>query len=163
MALFLSANIHQGDDLFSICSRGKQCSLSQNSLVEHTKRFSQVIVSSSQKQDHIVYLPSLLIMQMMLKWIKDPQYMMWLIHLKQSVPILANGISKNLNKLTSISYDHITNVNSWDLALLNNILCDGNNLYSSLSNSIYKRYLLLTDVPEMVSVFDNPPTISWIY
>ena len=25
MALFLSANIHQGDDLFSICSRGKQC------------------------------------------------------------------------------------------------------------------------------------------
>ena len=41
--------------------------LSQNSLVEHTKRFSQVIVSSSQKPDHIVYLPLLLIMQMMLK------------------------------------------------------------------------------------------------
>ena len=25
MALFLSANIHQGDDLFSVGSRGKQC------------------------------------------------------------------------------------------------------------------------------------------
>ena len=57
--------------------------------------------------------------------------------------------------LTAIVYVHITNVNEWDSALLNDILCAGNNLYSFVSNSINKNYLLLTDVPEMVSAFDN--------
>ena len=34
-------------------------------------------------------------------------------------------------------------------------MCAGNNLYSFISNSVKKSYLLLTDVPEMVSVFDG--------
>ena len=49
-------------------------------------------------------------------------------------------------------------MHAWHLALLNDIL-----RASFISNSINKRYLLLTDVSEMVSVFDNPPTISLIY
>jgi flagellar biosynthesis GTPase FlhF len=38
---------------------------------------------------------------------------------------------------------------------LNNILCVGDNLYTFISRSINKSYLLLTDVPEMVSIFDR--------
>jgi hypothetical protein len=57
--------------------------------------------------------------------------------------------------LTAIIYNHITNANTWDSTILNSILCAGNNLYSFISNSVNKSYLLLTDVPEMVSVFDG--------
>ncbi|CAB3983453.1 ATP-dependent DNA helicase PIF1 [Paramuricea clavata] len=57
--------------------------------------------------------------------------------------------------LTAIIYSHITNANAWDSTVLNSILCAGNNLYSFISNSVNKSYLLLTDVPEMVSVFDG--------
>jgi hypothetical protein len=57
--------------------------------------------------------------------------------------------------LTAIIYNHITNANEWDSTVLNDILCAGNNLYSFISNSVKKSYLLLTDVPEMVSVFDG--------
>jgi hypothetical protein len=54
--------------------------------------------------------------------------------------------------LTATVYSHITNVNAWNSSLLNDILCIGNSLYSLISSSINKSYLLLTDVPEMVSV-----------
>jgi hypothetical protein len=57
--------------------------------------------------------------------------------------------------LTAIIYNHITNANEWDSTVLNDILCAGNNLYSFISNSVKKSYLLLTDVPEIVSVFDG--------
>ncbi|CAB3992941.1 ATP-dependent DNA helicase PIF1 [Paramuricea clavata] len=57
--------------------------------------------------------------------------------------------------LTAIIYSHITNANAWDSTVLNSILCAGNNLYSFISNSVNKSYLLLIDVPEMVSVFDG--------
>ena len=57
--------------------------------------------------------------------------------------------------LTAIIYDYITNVNAWDSELLNDILRTGNNLYSFISDSVKKSYLLLTDVPEMDSVFDH--------
>ena len=57
--------------------------------------------------------------------------------------------------LTAIIYNHITNANTWDSTILDSILCAGNNLYSFISNSVNKSYLLLTDVPEMVSVFDG--------
>ena len=56
---------------------------------------------------------------------------------------------------SAIIYNHITNANTWDSTILNSILCAGNNLYSFISNSVNKSYLLLTDVPEMVSVFDG--------
>ena len=55
--------------------------------------------------------------------------------------------------LTAIIYNHITNANTWDSTILDSILCSGNNLYSFISNSVNKSYLLLTDVPEMVSFF----------
>ncbi|CAB4008426.1 ATP-dependent DNA helicase PIF1, partial [Paramuricea clavata] len=57
--------------------------------------------------------------------------------------------------LTAIIYNYITNANTWDSTVLNSILCAGNNLYSFISNFVNKSYLLLTDVPEMVSVFDG--------
>ena len=43
---------------------------------------------------------------------------------------------------------------TWDSSFLNKILCIGNNLYTYIHNLINKDYLLLSDVPEMVSV-DN--------
>ncbi len=57
--------------------------------------------------------------------------------------------------LTAIIYSHNINVNAWGSSLLNDILCTGNSLYSFISNSVNKSYLLLTDVPEMVSIFDR--------
>ena len=57
--------------------------------------------------------------------------------------------------LTAIIHNHILNVSVWDTSLLNNIMYAGNNLYTFISNSVNKSYLLLTDVPELVSVFDN--------
>ena len=57
--------------------------------------------------------------------------------------------------LTAIIYNYISNENAWDSTVLSSILCAGNNLYSFISNSVKKSYLLLTDVPEMVSVFDG--------
>ncbi len=57
--------------------------------------------------------------------------------------------------LTAIVHSHITNINSWDFSFLNFILHAGNNLYTCISSSINKNFLLLTDVPEMVSVSDK--------
>ena len=57
--------------------------------------------------------------------------------------------------LTAIIYNYITNANRWDSTVLNSILYAGHNLYSFISNSGKKSYLLLTYVPEMVSVFDG--------
>ena len=57
--------------------------------------------------------------------------------------------------LTAIIHSHIVDVNIWDTSLLNNILYAGNNLYTFISNSVNKSYLLLTDVPEMVSIFNK--------
>ena len=57
--------------------------------------------------------------------------------------------------LTAIIHHQITNINVWDSSLLNIILCAGNSLYTCISNSINKTFLLLTDVPEMVSVSDR--------
>ena len=57
--------------------------------------------------------------------------------------------------LTAIIHSHILDVDTWDTSLLNHILYAGNDLYTFISNSVKKSYLLLTDVPEMVSVFDK--------
>ena len=48
-----------------------------------------------------------------------------------------------------------TNINVWDSSFLNVILCTGNSLYTCISNSINKTFLLLTDVPEIVWVSDQ--------
>ena len=54
--------------------------------------------------------------------------------------------------LTSILHSKVKNVNEWDSSFLNLILCSGNNLYSNISNSVGKEYLLLSEVPEYVSL-----------
>ena len=56
--------------------------------------------------------------------------------------------------LTAIVQTQIKDITTWDSSFLNKILCIGNNLYTYIHNSIGKDYLLLSDVPEMVSV-DN--------
>ena len=86
--------------------------------------------------------------------------MMTLTQVKQYVLILAKGIQKkfrqNVGKqcvvmyLTAIIYNEIRNINAWDSSFLNVILCIGNSLYTCISNSINKTFLLLTDVPEIV-------------
>ena len=55
--------------------------------------------------------------------------------------------------LTAIIYHHIQDMNLWTSSTLNNILTIGNNLYISISSSVRTNdYLLLTDVPHIVSI-----------
>ena len=56
--------------------------------------------------------------------------------------------------LTAIVQTQLKDMTTWDSSFLNKILCIGNNLYTYIHNLINKDYLLLSDVPEMVSV-DN--------
>ena len=56
--------------------------------------------------------------------------------------------------LTAIAQTQVKDITTWDSSFLNTILFVGNNLYTYINNSINKDYLLLSDVPEMVSV-DN--------
>lgn len=56
--------------------------------------------------------------------------------------------------LTSIVYNEINSVNIWETCYMNTVLVNGNSLYNCISKSINKDLLLLTDVPEMVSI-DN--------
>ena len=55
--------------------------------------------------------------------------------------------------LTAIIYRHIQDMNLWTSSTLNNILTIGNNLYISIRCSVLTNdYLLLTDVPHIVSI-----------
>ena len=54
--------------------------------------------------------------------------------------------------LYAIVYIEIKSVNIWDMLMLNSILICGNSLYSIISQSIDKGYLLLTDIPEFVDI-----------
>ena len=55
--------------------------------------------------------------------------------------------------LTAIIYHHIQDMNLWTSSTLNNILTIGNNLYISIRCSVRTNdYLLLTDVPHIVSI-----------
>ena len=46
-------------------------------------------------------------------------------------------------------------ITTWDSMFLNTILSVGNNLYTCISKFIKKSLLLLTDVPELISVHNN--------
>ena len=46
-------------------------------------------------------------------------------------------------------------MNIWNQSILDTIMVNGNNLYSIISKSINKSYLLLTDVPEFVEMKNN--------
>ena len=54
--------------------------------------------------------------------------------------------------LSAIVYKEIKSVNIWNQTTLNTIMVCGDNLYSTISQSINKNYLLLTDVPEFVDM-----------
>ena len=54
--------------------------------------------------------------------------------------------------LYAVVYKEIKSVNIWDRLMLNSILICGNSLYSIISQSINKSYLLLTDIPEFVDI-----------
>ena len=54
--------------------------------------------------------------------------------------------------LCSVVYSEIKSVNIWDTSIMNKILINGNNLYSVVSRSINKDFLLLTEVPEYVDI-----------
>ena len=63
--------------------------------------------------------------------------------------------------LTAIIYHHIEDINLWSSSTLNNILVTGDNLYSILRSILRTNdYLLFTDVPAFVSVFDNVYTLQ---
>ena len=57
--------------------------------------------------------------------------------------------------LTAIVHSQIENISTWNSCSLNNMLLNGNNLYTCISNSINKDLLLLSDVPEMIAAYDN--------
>ena len=64
--------------------------------------------------------------------------------------------------LSAIIYHHIEDVNLWTSSTLNNILGIGNNLYTSIRYSVrINDYLLLTDVPGIVSLFDKLYTLQY--
>ena len=64
--------------------------------------------------------------------------------------------------LTAIIYHHIEDINLWSSSILNNVLVTGNNSYSTLRSIVRTNgYLLLTDVPAFVSIFDNVYTVHY--
>ena len=64
--------------------------------------------------------------------------------------------------LTSIIYHEIQDISMWTNSTLNNILVIGNNLYSTIRCSVRTNdYLLLTDVPDMVSIFDKVYSLQY--
>ena len=64
--------------------------------------------------------------------------------------------------LTAIIYHHIEDINLWTSSTLNNILTTGNNLYISIRCSVQTNdYLLLTDVPYIVSIYNKVYTLEY--
>ena len=57
--------------------------------------------------------------------------------------------------LCSTVYNEIISVNIWETAIMNEILFYGNNLNTLVSQSLNKDFLLLTEVPEFVSIDDT--------
>ena len=63
--------------------------------------------------------------------------------------------------LIAIVYNQLQNVSTWNSSSLNTILLNGNSLYIYISNSIRKDFLLLTEVPEMISLSNNIYTLQY--
>ena len=64
--------------------------------------------------------------------------------------------------LTAIIYHQIQDIGLWTNSTLNNILIIGNTLYSTIRCSVQTNdYLLLTDVPDMVSIFDKVYSLQY--
>lgn len=64
--------------------------------------------------------------------------------------------------LTAIIYHHTEDINLWTSSTLNNILVIGNNLCTSIRYSVRTNdYLLLSDVPGIVSIFYKVYTLQY--
>ena len=129
------------------------------------KCFDLVIVLFTQISGHNVYVPMLLRMAKDVEENPGPTIYDVVDPTKTICADFSQGNAKKFQQnagkqclamsLTAIIYNYISNLNTWDSTVLNSILCAGNNLYSFISNSVKKSYLLLTDVPKMVSVFGS--------
>jgi len=65
--------------------------------------------------------------------------------------------------LTTIIYRQIKDISLWTNSTLKNVLVVGNYLYSSVRCSVRTNdYVLLADVPDMVSIFDKCKLFSTI-
>ena len=63
---------------------------------------------------------------------------------------------------TGMIYHQIQDISLWTNCTLNNILVIGNNVYSSITCSVQTNdYLLLTDVPDMVLIFDKVYSLQY--
>ena len=64
--------------------------------------------------------------------------------------------------LTAIIYRRIDDTSLWSSSTLNNILVTGNNLYSTIRCIVWTNdYLVITDVPAFVSIFENVYTLHY--
>ena len=63
--------------------------------------------------------------------------------------------------LTAVVYNQLQNVSTRNSCSLNTVLASGNSLYIYISNSICKDFLLLTEVPEMISLSNNIYTLQY--
>ena len=64
--------------------------------------------------------------------------------------------------VNAIIYHHIEDINLWTSSTWNNILAIGNNLYISMRCSVQTNdYLLLTDVPCIVSIYNKVYTLAY--
>ncbi len=134
-------------------------------LSEPYKNFSQVVLPFTQKSCYNIYVPLLLRLANDVEENPGPTVYHVVDPNKTISADFSQGngrkFGQNAGKqcvamsLTAIVHSHITNINSWDFSFLNFILDAGNNLYTCISSSINKNFLLLTDVPEMVSVSDK--------
>ena len=63
--------------------------------------------------------------------------------------------------LTAIVYNQLQTVSMWNSSSLNTLSLNGNGLYNYISNSVRKDFLLLTEVPEMISLSSNIYTLQY--
>lgn len=130
-------------------------------LTQLCKILSQLIVLFTKMSGYIVYVPLLLRIANDVEDNPGPTVYDVVDPIKTVCADCSQGDTRKFGQnagkqcvamcLTAVLHKQIKNVNEWDSSFLNVILCTGNSLYGWISHSINKRYLLLTDLPEMVS------------
>ena len=140
-------------------------------LTQVYKSLCQMIVSFTQMSCYNVYVPLLLRMANDVE--EDPGPTVYDV-VDPSKTICADFSQSNTRRfrenagkqcvamsLTAIIHNQITNINAWDSTFLNVILSTGDSLYTCISNYINKTFLLLTDVPKIVSVSDQMYSLQY--
>ena len=88
----------------------------------------------------------------------DPTRTICADHSQGNVALFGENAGKQCvaMSLTAIIYHHIQDMNLWTSSTFNNILTIGNNLYIYIRCSVRTNdYLLLTDVPHIVSIYNK--------